>query len=86
MKDVLEKVVLEPDSQDLIEKTFLLMSNPDQFKPQSLLDVYDSNRQLLVNMLHKLSATLSPEQTEHFQQEITKLVKTLDQLMLKNND
>jgi hypothetical protein len=39
-----------------------------------------------VNMLHKLSATLSPEQTEHFQQEITKLVKTLDQLMLKNND
>jgi hypothetical protein len=76
----------EQEPEALIEKMFLLMSNPDQFKPQSLLDVYDNNRQLLVSMLHKLSISLSPKQVQHLQQEITKLVKNIDQLMSKNND
>jgi hypothetical protein len=71
-------------SADVSKQLFLLMSNPDQFKPKSLIDVYDNNRQLLITMLHKLSASLTLSQVEHFQQSINELVQNLDDLISDN--
>ncbi|MFT7110509.1 MAG: hypothetical protein ACI843_002178 [Psychrobacter glaciei] len=71
-------------SADLSNQLFLLMSNPDQFKPKSLIDVYDNNRQLLITMLHKLSASLTLSQVEHFQQSINDLLENLDDLISDN--
>jgi hypothetical protein len=73
-------------SADVSKQLFLLMSNPDQFKPKSLIDVYDNNRQLLITMLHKLSASLTLSQVEHFQQSINELVGNLDDLISDNAD
>jgi hypothetical protein len=56
------------------------MDNPDQFKPDSLLSAYEYNRQLLVIMLHKLTASLSTEQVDHFKNEINSLVQTIDEI------
>jgi hypothetical protein len=71
-------------SADLSNQLFLLMSNPDQLKPKSLIDVYDNNRQLLITMLHKLSASLTLSQVEHFQQSINDLLENLDDLISDN--
>jgi hypothetical protein len=73
-------------SADLSKQLFLLMSNPDQFKPKSLIDVYDNNRQLLITMLHKLSASLTSSQVEHFQKSINDLVENLDDLISENEN
>jgi hypothetical protein len=76
MKDAFKQETAETLTQQL----FLLMDNPDQFKSESLLSAYEYNRQLLVMMLHKLTASLSAEQVDHFKNEINSLVQTIDEI------
>ncbi len=65
---------------ELTEQLYALMINPDQFKANNLLAAYDTNRTLLVSMLHKLSTSLSVEQVMHFKDEIADLIALIESL------
>jgi len=72
------------NSEAMTAQLYELMINPDQFKSKSLLDAYAINRELLVNMLHKISGSLSAEQVIHFKNEIDELVQLIDSITVKN--
>lgn len=73
------KAAFEND-RELSDELYVLMINPDKFKADSLLEAYDTNRSLLVSMLHKLSTSLSVEQVVHFKEEIADLVRLIESL------
>jgi hypothetical protein len=68
------------DDRELSDQLYVLMINPDKFKADSLLEAYNTNRTLLVSMLHKLSASLSVEQVIHFKEEIADLIALIESI------
>lgn len=67
--------------EQLPSALFDLMSNPDQFKSEYHLQTRAHNRTLLITMLHKISASLSAKQREHFNNEITERLKLIERLV-----
>lgn len=83
MKQVFISNLKAEQSVTLIEELFKLMNNPDQFKSDVLSDAYSYNRQLLLNMLQSITASLDKNQVLYFKGEINDLIQLIDDVSEK---
>jgi len=69
------------NSQNLRLELKKLLNKPERFRPPEYTQKSEENRQLTVQMLYRISATLTQKQLVHLRTEIDDLIELLDKLI-----